>query len=534
MKKLILSIGIMIALIGGGLVYKIKSEQMARIETYIDFARIDPLFAWPGVNLAHMETAVALLKASRAEIVELVTRQYNPAQTDRVERLLYPTDYLSEMIVLEGLRRDLSKRSDDTEIERYQKQLERTIRAYQTYLDVLIPALQKTVKEQRYKGLDYHFGRSSYTHFLSGLQSYHTQSDIALETALKRWHCFMGDQENCDTPRWPVVSEAVEIPVDEAVFESQPAHIVQTLRENSKASGRTVDPSWAVTNSHRCFAAHPVVYYFLWEFQSGHDVPIWRAEVVNDVLVHDHRVTEDTTNLYEKKLQNLGAEGYLYQSFTNHYACPDIAADMALLRAMVYVYRSLKHMTWQDVENTDAKIVAEYATLKTKAQTITSQAYVREDHVQNFMYHLSATLKKYSPEDLREVWGGEQQKTFEHMMLVYQIRTPELSKDIMNLVYSNTAIGDYVNYAPWAFLEELMFTRSAPKLLLGGANPSMIGTDVPQVEQHRQEISPHLRSYNAELSKLYSVEEFTNILIKSADAEYDLNKLQNRSYHIGP
>ncbi len=100
----------------------------------------------------------------------------------------------------------------------------------------------------------------------------------------------------------------------------------------------------------------------------------------------------------------------------------------------------------------------------------------------------------------------------------------------MNLVYGNTAIGDYVPYAPWEFLEELLFTRNGPELLLGGSNLSIIRRNYPQVEWHRDEVSPRLRSYVHDLSNVFGEEEIIGILLKGLNAEYRLARFQKRPY----
>jgi hypothetical protein len=102
----------------------------------------------------------------------------------------------------------------------------------------------------------------------------------------------------------------------------------------------------------------------------------------------------------------------------------------------------------------------------------------------------------------------------------------------MALVYANTAIGDYVNYARWGYVDELLFIRNAPALLLGGFNASIIPNGYQHVEWHRKETSPRLQSYNEQLSKKFTPEEFTEILIKGTNAEYELSTLQKRSYFI--
>ena len=530
MKNFITECALLGAIIIISLFCKVEAYASENTERYVQLSQIEPLFAWPDVNLDHMNTAISLLEQSRTEIVALVGEQYDNHQQDRVQKALYPTQYLSEMITLERLRRALPQNATLLGAKTYQAQLERTIDAYQTYLNVLIPALLQTSRAQNYEGLEYHFGRSSFGYFMSGIRSYRAQSAHVLKLASHRWGCVSEDGLTCVDAKWPEIPKPVELIVDENVFTNDPANIISEMRMNSKPLGQTVNPKWAVTYTHECFSYRPQVYYFLWEFSSGYDVPIWRADVVNDVLVHDHRVTEGTGNGYEKKLDSLGADGYLHQSFTNHYACPDIASDTSLIRAMVSVYQALDGFMWEQSNSSGSDASAQYNKLRSKAAAIIRKHYVSEYLVRDFMYNLNVMMNSYTPEELVAFWGVKQQLALEKMMLAYINQTSNLSRDIMNLVYSNSAIGDYVRYAPWGFLEELLFTRNAPELLLGGSNPSIIYENYPQVEHPRKEISPRLKSYNEELTKIYNPEEFTDILIKGVNAEADLSALQNHLY----
>lgn len=496
---------------------------------YYKQTQVDPLFAWPGVNLADMNIAIETLKKSRDEIVSLTGKQYNPEITDRVQRTLYPTQYLREMVQLENLRRGLSENATFTALETYQAQLTLTIRSYQEYLDMLLPVLEKTANEQKHKGLQYHFGQSSFKHFLSTLRHYRSDVDDMMQKSLHRWDCANNISTECTYDVWPILTDAPSMMIDTASFKSDAANITSSVRINSKLYGNPDRPNWAVTTSHRCFAKYTQVHYFLWELDLGEGVPIWKADVVNDVLVHDHRITDETTNQYEKLLNKLGAKGYVYQPHTTQYACPDLAADTGLIRSMSYVHNRLKTIDWDIAEDNQS---VQYGQLHSDAQKITELSYLNEPLIQNFMRDLNILLSSGTEEELRAIWGGNQQQIFEEMALTYRNKTFHLSRDIMALVYANTAIGDYVNYAQWGFVDELLFIRNAPALLLGGFNPSIITNGYPHVEKYRKETSPQLQSYNEQLSQKFTPDEFTSILIKGTNAEYELSTLQNRSYFI--
>jgi len=513
-----------------GLIFGQEAYASGALDRYVRLSQVEPIFAWPGVDLERMTTAIALLGKSRSEIISLVKKQYNEQQQNRVQKVLYPTQYLSEMVVLEGLRRALPQNASEMGLHEYQQQLERTISAYQAYLNVLIPALLRTAREQDYKGLEYHFGKSSFGYFISGIRSYRAQSDRALEMSRQRWACVQNEGPECKDAHWPELPAPPKGTVDQTMFANAPAKIVSNMRLNSRVPGHMVKPAWAVTYSHRCFVYRPQVYYFLWRFSPGYNAPVWRMDVVNDVLVHDHRVTSNTRSAYKKKLAALGADGYLFQSFTNPYACPDIASDTSLVRSMGAVYRALDGFNWAQANTLNLDLAKQYEELQNKAAAITEKPYASEYLVQGFMHDLSILMNTNSRQTLIAFWGAAQQSELEEMLLEYEDKTSDLSGDIMNLVYSNIAIGDYVPYAPWGYLEELMFTRNDPELLLGGSNPSIIYDNVPQVERHRKETSPRLKSYNDELAKKYTPAEFTKIMIKGNNAEAALSALQGRAY----
>ncbi len=529
MRKLLwISLAVSILFLAGYVLNK-KDTLSEAAGQYLRQTQVDPMFAWPGVNLADMDIAIETLKKSRGEIVALAGKQYSSNITDRVQRVLYPTQYLHEMGKLENLRRKLSKNAAFTDLQAYQAQLALTIRSYQDYLDMLIPILEKTAKEQDYKGLQYHFGQSSFKHFLSVLHRYRSDLDDMLQKASLRWDCVENTTTECINPTWPVLGEVPRVPIDAESFNSETAHITSSVRMNSKLYGNPDHPNWAVTTSHRCFAKHGQAYYFLWELDLGEGVPIWKADVVNDVLVHDHQVTDQTTNQYEIMLNKLGAKGYVYQPYTTQYACPDLAADTGLIRSMSYVYDSLKRIDWPSVEGNQ---LGQHEKLQKGALKITGLSYLSEPLIQNFIRDLNIFLNNHTREELSAIWGETQLQIFEEMALTYRTRTYHLSRDIMALVYANTAIGDYVNYAKWGFVDELLFIRNAPALLLGGFNPSINPNGYQHVEQHRKETSPQLQSYNELLSNKFTPEELTDILIEGTNAEYELSRLQNRLYFI--
>jgi len=527
MKNFILNTMLLVVIFVTGFFHNQEAYASDKIERYVRLTQANPLFAWPGVNLDHMEKTVSILEQSRAEIVNLVGAQYTGLQRDRVANTLYPTEYLSQMIALETLRRTLYQHRTLTDLQTYQAQLVRTIGSYQSYLNILIPALIQTAREQNYKGLEYHLGRSSFKYFLSGIRGYRAQADRALELSQQRWACLTDDSAVCMDANWPIAPKPDKVEIDETVFSGVAATMVATMRAKSKTGGRAVHPKWAVTQNHQCFPFQSHVYYFLWEFPSGSDVPIWRADVINDVLVHDHRATKSRVSAYERKLDALGAKGYLHQTMTNHYACPDIGSDTALIRSMVFVYQTLEGINWDKFQ---LAAHSDLLQLRILAKRVIETPYVNELSVQGFMRELGFVLNTYDKSQLIALWGDDIQGVFEKLMLTYRLKTPNLSRDMMNVIYNNIAIGDYVAHAPWGFLEELLFTRNAPELFLGGSNPSIIYENFPQVEHPRKEISPRLKSYKNDLVKEYTPEEFTEILIKGANAEYDMSVLQERSY----
>lgn len=530
MGTIVRAIPLLCAILWVGVFFVTQANALDASNRFVRHTQIDPVFAWPAVDLDDMKKVISVLEQSRSEIASLVKKQYGPAQQKRVDAVLYPTEFFSQMILLEKLRRGLTSTSSMKALRSYQSQLEQTIITYQNYLDQLLPALEQTIREQDYKGLQYHFGNSSFKHFLGGINSYRKQSAEIMEEAKIRWKCLENDHVNCAGSIWEIFPKISPAEVDDTVLSGAAATIVTNLHTNSQVGGKPIQPAWAVMSSHQCSVYQPQMYFSLWEFDVGTGVPVWRAEVVNDVLVHDHRLSKENVNNYERLLHTLGAEGFLHQSATNHYACPDIGSDTGLIRAMVYIYRTLETMDWDNVQAGSPEDQIALADLESMAKKITKQNYVDEYGIHSFMRDLSILLDKYTYVEAATLWGNQTLATLEEAMLAYKFRTPFLSRDIMNVVYSNTAIGDYTSYAPWDFLEELLFTRNAPELLLGGSNVSVIRENYPQVERHRKGVSPRLRSYNEDLSNLYTVEQFTEILVHGANAEKALGELQKRSY----
>ncbi len=498
------------------------------LNVYLENLRVDPLYAWPGVDLLQMEHAIEALKQSRTEIVEVTATQYDVLKTARVARVLYPTDFLEEMRALEETRRTALRLQDAGAVARYQAQLERTITGHLTYLDVLIPALENTAAEQSYKGLEYHFGRSSFEHFLSGIHGYRQDAEMALER-VGQWQRCLDDVTDCPDVQPPLFpASEVSRAVDDFT-QSDAAKIVYGLRSQADFGGAAASPGWAVLRSHQCFAAQENVPFLMWRFPMASGGQMFRADVVEDVQVHDHGIDE-SSNDYERKLDALGGAGYLYQSYTNLYACPDAAGDAAKLRAMVYAHQRLQSFNWSQMTSSEPKVQMQIDQIEADLQVVRNAQILDEGVLQAVMHELGQLLYMGSSEQLQATLGQGAFADLQEVYLAYRLQTPSLSQSIMNLIYGNTAIADYAPYAPWGYYEELLFTRNAPELLLGGNNPSVVSQDFEQVEWHREGTSPRLKSYRHELANIYSVQEMTSLLIRGANAELRFGKLLDRSY----
>ena len=506
-----------------------SDAQINRVERFIRFTEIDPLYAWPGVNLQHMRRAISALESSREEIIGFAERQYSLDQVERIARSLYPTDFLSEMIALETKRRKLRDTADETGLAAYQKQLSSTIRTHRSYVRDLKSALEITAAEQTYSGLEFHFGQSTYAHFIFGISLYLKEIDESLKRANDRWACLKEQSVNCGRAVWFVDPLPESAPFDFSVFRTPSARITKAIRFRGPLGGQALGPGFAVLRSSSCRKDLGAVPYLLWEIPTASGVSIFRPEVISDVLVHDHRI-DGESNGYERLLDALGMDGFLFQPQTNIYACPDAAGDDAALRAMASTYAFASTLDIPNLPGFSDLLRAAVEELNAQGRSLKAAQVLDQHDVQAFMRSLTELLSKVPRNELEESLGDELLQSMGTVALTHRLRTARLSQAVMNLVYANTAIADYVAYAPWEFIEELLFTRSAPELLLGGTNPSMISLDYPQVERFRDGVSPRLLSYTRDLASTYSEEEITELLLKGLLAEFRLGRLQSRPY----
>ncbi len=502
------------------------------LRRYVRLAQVDPLYAWPVVDLTQMEVAIEALNASRAEILTYAKEQYTAEQQARIAIALYPTSYLSEMIELERLRRALSMASGPTDTEAYHQQLLATIEAHQNYLGVLKAALAATSNGQTYKGLEFHFGRSSFAHFIEGVEGYQADTEVMLKRAKARWQCTQTGEQDCEEPDWQVTSEPEIKEYSKEVFQQAPAKITRAIREEGKLGGQIVGTGWAILNNADCYLNKGPIPFLTWQFPTASGVPIFRPEVVSDVYVHDHRA-DDSSNDYERILQTLGMQGLLFQPHTNLYACPDASRDAAQLRAMVFIHKFAQEFEAPSDTIGNVSLTTALAQLKATSEQLSDASVLVENDVQAFVVALSHLLTEYEIEELDAVLGSDVRLDLENVALAYRLKTPFLSHEIMNLVYSNTAIADYVPYAPWGFLEELLFTRNGVELLAGGNNPSIVLRDYNQVERLRDGVSPRLLSYTRDLAREFGIDEMIAILLKGLDAEYRLASYQYRPHLFG-
>ncbi|WP_295512719.1 hypothetical protein [uncultured Sulfitobacter sp.] len=499
-----------------------------RFERFIRLAQVEPLYAWPGVDLDDMGRAISALNRSRAEILRFAD-QYNDTQKARIASALYPTAYLERMRALEAQRRALAFSTKTDQLEAYQVQLERTIDAHLAYLTELQSAMSATADEVNYKGLEYHFGRSSFAHFIGGVEAYQAEAMRSLQKAKERWNCFKEEKPPCEAPSWRAIAAPHETDYDTEVFDQTPARITKAIREGGRLGGKAVGRGWAILNGSECYGKNAKIPFLTWTFPTGSGVPIFRPEVVSDVLVHDHQIDE-TSNAYERILDTLGMSGFLFQPHTNLYACPDAAKSSARLRAMVFLYEFAGQFQWSSMQSANEEISVALAQAAQAFSKLQVAEVLTEFDTEKAAYEASKLLSSFEHNELIGALGEDRTRLLETAVLTYRLRTPYFSQDIMNLVYGNTAIADYVPYAPWGYLEELIFTRNAPDLLLGGTNPSIIRQSYSQIEQPREGVSPRLRSYVMDLSTQFSEAEMIEILLNGLKAEYRLGRLQDRPY----
>jgi hypothetical protein len=505
-----------------------EGPEKHRLERFIRLTQIDPLYAWPGVDLDHMERAISALYASRAEILRF-DDQYSEVQKTRIASALYPTAYLREMRALETQRRALSYQPELEELAAYQIQLEHTINVHLSYLSELHFALSATAGEVSHKGLEYHFGRSSFVHFIGGIEAYQIDAERLLQQAKARWGCLESKSSDCEISSWEVLPVPQAMNYDFGVFDQAPARITRAIRARGQLGGQVAGPGWAMLDGSSCYAKDTPVPFLTWTFPTGSGVPIFRPEVVTDVLLHDHQIDE-TSNAYERILDSLGMAGFLFQPHTNLYACPDAAKDSGKLRATVFLYEFAGQFEWPGTQSENEGLNDAIARASQAFSKLPIAEVLTEFDADSAAYEASKILSGFERDDLIRALGEDRTRQLETAMLAYRLRTPYLSQDIMNLVYGNTAIADYVPYAPWGYLEELMFTRNAPELLLGGTNLSIVRHSYAQIEQPREGVSPRLRSYVQDLSSQFSEAEIIEILLDGLKAEYRLGRFQDRPY----
>jgi hypothetical protein len=498
---------------------------------YLRLTQVNPLYAMPAVNLTQMEQAVASLVASRTEILS-VADQYGAAQRKRIAAALYPTAYLSEMIALEVQRRALAKGAGKEQLRAYQSQLLYTIDAYAAYISSLLDALKATADDVSYKGLEYHFGRSSFTHFIAGIEAYHADAVRARDQAQARWACLETDLAECERPVWSAVPNPKPLDYSTDIFERAPARITRAIRAQGQLGGKPVGPGWTMLNGSDCSAGDTPVPYLLWRFPTASGVAIFRPEVVSDVLVHDHQIDRNS-NAYERILDSLGMQRFLFQPHTNLYACPDAAGDSARLRTMAYMFAVAKTFDWHPTGEVSPELEVALARAWDVSQRLRTAPVLTETAAQRLAHEVTAVLADFGREQMIGALGATRLRQLETIALAYRLRTPYFAQDIMNLVYGNTAIGDYVPHAPWGFLEELLFTRNGPELLLGGTNPSIVRANEPQIEHFRDGTSPRLRSYVHDLSNAFDENEMIEILLSGLAAEYRLAQFLKRPNLFG-
>ncbi len=381
----------------------VSEEQ--RVDHYMRLTQVDPLYAWPAVDLDNMEKAILALEISRAEILAFAD-QYSDDQRARISIALYPTAYLTEMVAFERQRRALSDDAGKDKLNAYQSQLLRTIEAHQSYLSDLQAALNATASEVSYKGLEYHFGRSSFAHFIAGIEACRVDAAQSREQAERRWKCLGTETPGCETPVWSVVPGPKDIEFTFEIFEQPPARITKAIREHGRLGGKAAGPGWAMLNKSDCDAGDTPVPFLIWEFPTASGVPVFRPEVVNDVLVHDHQIDEDS-NAYERILDSLGMEGFLFQSHTNLYACPDAARDSAKLRSMVYIYEFAGQFDWQDPQTDEETPSAAFAQVSRAASTLRSAPVLTENAVQAFVHEVTNLLAGFERDDLMAALGTD-------------------------------------------------------------------------------------------------------------------------------
>lgn len=326
----ILSVGI-VALV---LMYQLEwfgaHDENRGLDDYVTLQKIDPLYAFPGMDLNAFMESVDALEASR----DMLARHFDVASSTKTYRVVYPIEYLRLQGELERVRRELIREPTKDLAWQHRELLLATIDARILYIERYLTQLS-LVEPESYYGeiIRFHNGYANADYFKRVLETYLEVAHTQREEEVRRYECLVSGEEGC-------------LRVPSEIRETHDARIVGDVEgpvnENRKkiAAYREVavtDPSVIIALSQsQCVPVEdgPVYYHLAWLDNEEYEVSILRPDVLNTLYYYDLREGPQAAWSYAKEYIARGGPRFAYQPLANHYVCPDLATDLSVVLAV--------------------------------------------------------------------------------------------------------------------------------------------------------------------------------------------------------
>jgi len=473
--------------------------------------------ALPIVNLDDYQSSLEVLHQSRDQITE-ANSHYAPEVMQEFYKLMYPLDWLAALGSLEAQRRVLltTPNPKEKDIRAYQRKLEYAMSAHTTYITQLVNWYRTypEVLTDASHGVHHFEGFTSFDYALRNLTHYRLEMEQQKMRAQNRFDCYLG-KTSCIEVTVPPLTPVKEFAPEQ--YSQDLYDIVHAVRKEFGGE-HPYGHNLVRLSSSACSLQSKGIYYHLWRttYLEG-QTHILKADPLDDVLVHvlDDEILENSH--YHQAYKELGGTNYEMQSLGNYYVCPDIVADVTRIQSLLYLYTTLKNQdVFSDQVITNSKLQQRVAQIQQARNTILESDVVDEYTGYQYARQLWLLLHEFPAELLEAELGRDTTNLLAEQLLTYRLGTFDLSTLINSVANDNSAIASYAPFGQWNYIDYFLVLRSAPSLLLGGSNQSIIPTNVSWIQDQGDEAAlTKYKSYPNDLANDISLEELIDALIMS-------------------
>lgn len=511
------------------------SRKEASLYRYVIAARIDPIFALPGVDIQNLRVAIEALEVSRNEFLD----SFEPHEQKLLRDTLYPLDFLEKLSQSENTRRTFIDDPSYASARAYHEAIKAALSAYKEN----VRDFTRIVRTFDDRTLGFWDGTTNPRHIAGILEEAASEASRRSREESLRFMCLsygfpcpsllqaqgatMPDYENEAGDTLPPAIERNLAIVDGRA--DRPAQTLTQWGEEWHArTARVLDedppsplsalPVALHRDSHCTLDGESAYVRFWWSNSRASDIPTERLSLVNDLYFHD---VESAQSDFEQELKALGVL-YMYQPL-NPFVCIDYGNDSAAIFTARAIQRSLQNHSLFIDREPDGELLERLRELEGAIRE--SQDVLSTHTVDVFIGLLESLLLSGENPPLHTLIGRESALQAEQLITLWKSKSAGFEHLVGYADDENVTTRLLAQYRDLT-LEELFLIRSYASILFQLSNETIVSSEKSLIEAPRSFEPADLRliSYNETLHALYTPHEMLNLIIEGDTAVNNLKQ----------